>query len=153
MRVNDADRQAARDFLVKARIDGYIDEHAYEDRLTKAVNSINRSDLDIIFADLPYPKTWNSRPNWENKAYLARNNLNLIPPWPLFAAFVGGLLGCLELVLICISWQAGLAGACFSLAFLVYMAALIYTYESHIKHALDDLSTKDTRADLPVRYR
>ena len=53
LRVSDAERQAAADFLGAAFRDGRLDMLEYDSRIAHAYGAVTYSDLDQLFTDLP----------------------------------------------------------------------------------------------------
>jgi hypothetical protein len=53
MRVSDADRAEAADWLSKHYGDGRLDQAEFNQRLDQAMRATTRADLDALFADLP----------------------------------------------------------------------------------------------------
>ena len=69
LRISDAERQAAAEWLGAAFRDGRLDTYEYDERLGRAYSAMTYGDLDRLFTDLPRPVASGYAPMPAPRAY------------------------------------------------------------------------------------
>ena len=69
LRISDAERQAAAEWLGAAFRDGRLDTYEYDERLGRAYSAMTYGDLDRLFTDLPRPAVSGYAPMPAPRAY------------------------------------------------------------------------------------